>query len=250
MTNVKLSKLYLITPETLQKIKKNPEKKVFQRKIEKSKGNIDILQVLKNIQREKISTNFKENKNDSENIKRLEAILSDLTSKSSMSLAQKKKSSELGTQTESSDQDQAAQTEGWNEDTILEKQVEFENQETQTDRTENDLDKSLEGLNLSITPKKKPFPAPIVFSGRKLIKKIPKRSASPLIRKLHKVKIGDDAKIFDGSYLSTPLSETQGKREKRMKAIKDLRKLKVCGSRKAKQQAKLKLEQLSNWKHI
>ena len=238
MTKSKLSKLYLITPETFTKL--NSEKKVSRTKIKKSEKNIDLLHVLKNIQRRKVPTKFIENKIEAEKIKRMENILTELTSKLNSTPTQNKKFNDFGIQTEPVTQNKTVQT----EDALVDAEINVENKGNQNSDWD-DVKQTNEHENLYITPVNN-SPVPIIFSGRKQIR--PKRNASPLIRQLHKVKIDDEGTVSTVSYPSTP--RLPKKNRALTKAIDNLKNAKILGSRTAKQKAKVRLEQLLKWKHI
>ena len=255
MTNSKLSKLYLITPEAFNRLSKTPEKKSLHRKINNSKKNIDSLHILKNLQRQKVLSNIiMKNKYDTDNFKNLENILSELTSKIKLNKklrndptsTQAKKLIDFGTQTELINMNNEETQTDWDDDD--DEIVEVKNQETQTNRDEANKLTEEEEESLILTPTKTGWPAPFVFSGRKQ-PKLSKRFASPMIQKLRKIKIADDGKIVS-SYSQSPLTQAQAKRRKRIDAIKMMKSSKITGSRKAKQAAMLKMQELLKWKPI
>ena len=193
------------------------------------------------------------NKNGTDNFKHLLNILSELTSKlkpnkklrNDLTSTQTKKLTDFGTQSELINKNNEETQTDWDDDDEI---VEVKNQDTQTNRDEANKLTEEEEESLILTPTKTGWPAPFVFSGRKQ-PKLSKRFASPMIQKLRKIKIADDGKIVS-SYSQSPLTQAQAKRRKRIDAIKMMKSSKITGSRKAKQAAMLKMQELLKWKPI
>ena len=291
MTNSKLSKLYLITSETLNKLNKISEKKIVHRK----NKNVDFFRTLKNLRQKKNLLN----ENETNKFNQAENILKNLTLKYKTNKdvsnylkpisSQSKKLVNFGTQSEIVDKmNREAQTEWnreeevpksskdletqtmWNEDEI----PDVDDRATQTEWNEEEFSKSLRDLEtqtiwdedeitdretqteweeaklpsddddiemeMQVTPAKSKVRNPLLL-------RLPKRSATPLNKKLNKVKITNDGAIPVNSSISSLVTQPT-KRQKQV--IQDMRKSAISGSRKAKQKAKTKLQELYRWKHI
>lgn len=275
MTNSKLSKLYLVTPESFNKLNNATVKKILNRKDKNTKKDIDFLHILKNLQRQRVKPETTVNKKESDKLKDMESILTGLVSKlkrnkeiSDKSISTQSQTKDFGmqtikspirkkisTQTNHSDKvDQKTQTD-WHEGEVIEELANKFNKSFSFMDTHNENQQLLSADNevgeldvddiLQTSHDKKPFS----FTGIKQLK-LPKRSASPLVHKLRKVKINNEGRIDPSSYTKPPLTQPETKRQKRIKMLRDMKNSKITGSRKAKQSAMVKMQELLNWKRI
>lgn len=87
-------------------------------------------------------------------------------------------------------------------------------------------------------------------TAEKKVKDIQKRFASPMLSKRDKVRIFDRETLNNIRLRRTPIQESPRAAMKRVKLVKEARKAKVRGVRKAKQKALENLKALKSWKRI